>query len=420
MSAKKNVKRQDTLRQLLETAENKVLVELIEDLAIMLPEVRRECFEYLKAHVKLSPAQKETSDGEAVFALWDELGLDLEELDDYGGGDYNLVDHVLDLLYQMEEKLTKNKVPSEYRTNLLNEILPYIQSSNAGLDDDLYGIAYACCYNNDDLRRLAEAFEEMGRGWPIDHARRIYRKIGDNEKYLELRSLKMEVGADYHDLATFYWKQGEQEKAIKTAKDGLKKGVGRLDELREFLSDRAQETGDRKGYLNLQFEQTVDRLTFKKYQSFEKLCTRDEWGSYENAVLKKLDQAWDNEKLKIHMHRKEYDKALATLLKARYPYNSYGGEYELKVAAKLESRFPDKILGYYQSGLGNLNRSLTRKEYARKAKIMKKLRHMYVDIMNTPEKWTIFARQVKLDNKRRPAFQEEFGKAVPGWKALSY
>ena len=244
MSAKKNVKRHDPLRQLLETAENKVLVEIIEDLAIMFPEVRRECFEYLKAHVKLSPGQKETSDGEAVFALWGELEPDLEELDDYGGGDYSLADHVADLFYQIEEKLTKNKVPLEYRTNLLNEILPYIQSSNAGLDDQLYDVAYSCCYDNDDLRRLAGAFETIGNDWPIDHARRIYKRIGDNTKYLQLRALKMEFGLDYHDLATFYWKNGEEDKAINTVKDGLKKGVGRLDELREFLSDRAQETGD--------------------------------------------------------------------------------------------------------------------------------------------------------------------------------
>lgn len=418
MSARKKSTHQDPLRQMLEAAEKKILIELIEDLAIMRPEVRRECFEYLKEHVKLSPGQKETSEGEAISALWGELEPDLEELDEYGGGDYSLADHVADLLYQIQKKLTKNTVALEYRTDLLNEVLPYIRSSNAGLDDDLYGVAYACCCDNDDLRRLAMAFESMERDWPIDHARRIYRKIGDNEKYLALRALKMEVGLDYYDLATFWWEQGEKERAIKTAQDGLKKGDGRLEELRQFLSERAQETGDRKGYMQLQFEQTVDHLTLKKYRAFKKLCTKDEWGSYEDAILQKLDRTWNSEKLKIFMHRKEYDKALATLLKARYPYNSYGGEYELKVAAKLENLFPDKILGYYQSGLGNLNRSLTRKEYAMKAKVMVKVRHMYMDIMNTPEKWANFARQVKLDNKKRPAFQEEFTDAVPGWKVL--
>jgi hypothetical protein len=282
----------------------------------------------------------------------------------------------------------------------------------------LYDVAYSCCYDNEDWRRLAGDLAALKQDWPVNHARRIYKRIGDNKKYLQLRALKMEYGADYHDLATFYWEDGEKDKAIKIAQDGLKQGKGRMDELRRFLSDRSQETGDRKGYLQLQFDQTVDQLTFTKYQAFKKLCSKDEWGSYEQDILQCLNRAWDTEKLKIFMHRKEYDKALAILLKTRYPHNSFCSKYELLTAAKLETRFPDKILGFYLSGLGNLNHSLTRKEYARKAKRMKKVRHMYVDIMNTPKKWIRFARKVKLDNKRRPAFQEEFGKAVPGWEAL--
>ncbi len=415
MSAKKSVNHQDPLRQVLEVTDKKILVDLVEDLVMMHPDVRRECFDYLKAHVKLSPSQQKTSEGEAIFALWGELEPDLEELDDYGGGDYSLVDHVSDLLIEITKKLATKQVPPEYRTELLNEVLPYIQSSNAGLDDDLYDVAFACCYTDDDLCQLAGAFEKMGSEWPIDHARRIYRKIGDHEKYLALRALKMDVGADYNDLATFYWEQGEREKALLTANKGLAKGNGRLDELRQFLSDRALESGDRQGYLKLQFEQTVDHLTLEKYQAFMNICTKEEWVSYEDDVLKKLTQTWGNEQLKIRMHRKEYDNALATLLKAGYPYDSYSDVYKLQVAAKLEERFPEKILGYYQSGLGNLNRSLTRKEYAGKAMVMKKVRHMYVDIMNVPEQWLKFAGQVKLDNKKRPAFQEEMRNAVAGW-----
>ena len=170
MSANKKIKYQDPLRQLLEAAESKVLIDLIEDLALMLPEVRRECFEYLKSHVKLSPGQQETSDCETIFALWGELEPDLEELDDYGGGDYELVDSVSDLLDEIVQKLTKNTVPLDCRKDLLNEVLPYLQSSNAGLDDELYSVAYACCYDNEDLRRLAVAFEKIGSDWSIENA----------------------------------------------------------------------------------------------------------------------------------------------------------------------------------------------------------------------------------------------------------
>ena len=70
------------------------------------------------------------------------------------------------------------------------------------------------------------------------------------------------------------------------------------------------------------------------------------------------------------MLRKEYDKALALLMKTGYPYWGYGDDDELKAAANLEKRFPEQILNYYRSGLGSLNSSTDRKNYARKAKVM--------------------------------------------------
>ena len=48
----------------------------------------------------------------------------------------------------------------------------------------------------------------------------------------------------------------------------------------------------------------------------------------------------------------------------------------------------------------------------------RKVRHVWVDVLQQPEKWEAFARPLKLANKNRPAFQEEFTRAVPGWKTL--
>ena len=145
-----------------------------------------------------------------------------------------------------------------------------------------------------------------------------------------------------------------------------------LDEMLSCIQSsnkRAQETGASKGYLQLYLEQAIAQLTLKTYQEFKKFCTKDEWVYYEETILKKLDKAWGCERLLIHMYRKEYDKAMTLLLQERYPYNTYGGE-------------------------------------------------PYVDIVQTPEKWESFARKVKVDNKKRPAFQEEFGGVVPGWKTI--
>ena len=412
-------KKGDALTELLSAASHKVLSQLILKLATESPDVRRECFDYLKSQVSVSKALVQRSEGEAVLALWSQLAPDLEELDDYGGGDYATMDHVADLLYQIQERLDSREVDADSRQEILEVTLPFIESSNAGLDDMLYDVAYATCYDDDDLRSLAQDFEAMNGEWKKAHARRIYRRLGDRDKYLELRAQRMEYGADYHDLATFYWESGEKEKALQVAEKGLRKAKGRMDELRAFVTARAEETGDREKYMALQFDQATDALTLEKYQAFNKLCSAEEWSLFEPQILLRLKQAGAGNRLKIHMHRNEYDEALAILTKGRYPTSSWGGEYDIQAAQKLEKRNPEKILKYYLSGLGNLDHNAERKEYARKAGVMVKVRHMLVDVLGDEARWVKFASKIKKDNLRRPAFQQEFARAVPGWRELS-
>lgn len=409
----------DPLNNLLTSAGPEILRDLISALAIRHPEVRRECFEYLKAHVPLSTTQKQTSDGEVVLALWEELYPDLEEMDDCGGGDYDVVDHVGDLLGQIREKLAAGSVSHEVRQELLEEVLTFIESGNAGLDDELYDTAYAACREEAEWRWLACSFEAMKEGWPLDHARRIYRRLGDREKYLELRRLKMVSGSDYHDLAQFYWEEGNREQALAVAEDGLKKGQGRMDELRRFLADYALDTGDRERYLDLQFAQTIDSLTLDSYKTFEKICNPSEWERFESRIIARLESAWRQEKLKILMYRREHDQAVAVLTKERHPLHDWDGSEELKVAEQLERLFPEEILPYYISGLGNLNVNATRKEYARQAKVMASIRRVYLDILKSEKRWRDFAGNIKRKNLRRPALQEEFARALPGWRELS-
>jgi len=62
-----------------------------------------------------------------------------------------------------------------------------------------------------------------------------------------------------------------------------------------------------------------------------------------------------------------------------------------------------------------MNVNATRKEYARKAKVMAKIRRVYLDILKSEERWRDFTGKFKRANLRRPALQEECAGAMPGW-----
>ncbi len=151
----------DPLPTLLETASKAQLVDLVVRVAASHPAVRSKCLDYLNRHTALSHCQKKQSEGEKLLALWSELRPDLDELDEYSGGDYGADFHVSSLLQKISQALSRKKIEATYRQQLLDNVLPYIESGNAGLDDELYEVAYAACYNDDDWRSLAEAFARL-------------------------------------------------------------------------------------------------------------------------------------------------------------------------------------------------------------------------------------------------------------------
>ena len=105
----KKPKKADALVELLAAASSEVLTDLILELAAERPDVRRECFNFLKSHVSVSKALKKRSESKIALSLWSELAPDLNELDSYGGGDYATEDHAADLLDQIRTQLVPKK-----------------------------------------------------------------------------------------------------------------------------------------------------------------------------------------------------------------------------------------------------------------------------------------------------------------------
>jgi hypothetical protein len=141
----------------------------------------------------------------------------------------------------------------------------------------------------------------------------------------------------------------------------------------------------------------------------------------EKDVLAGLVLAFAGEKPEVRRECFKYLKKHAAL-----PQDEQGraeGEALMALWMELEpdlgERVPKEILVYYRSGLGDLRINRTRKEYTEQAAFMAKVRHMFVDVLKSPQEWEAFASPIKNANVRRPAFQEEMARMVPGWKDLA-
>ena len=413
----KNTKNEDPLISMLNAASKDDLIELIEALMGNDLSIRRICVNHLKEKVIVSSSVTADADASVALTLWHEVEPELSELDEYGGGDYKLMEDVGEGLYELYKKLKEVTLTDEDRYELLNEVMSYIESGNAGMDDSLYDIAYALCKNDESLKELAERFENLKRDWPIENARGIYRRIGEHKKYLELRLLEMKYGMDYYDLASYYWEIGEKSKAVDTAQKGMKFGQGRMDELKIFLAERAKEAGDRDTYLKYYFSQKTDSLTLSSYKEIKKECKKEEWEKYEPKLLKIMKKNFNIQAVKIHLYRQEYEAALQYFKKDRR-LSYYGSHEVFSVAEELENRYPEQILRFYKLFVGNLNTSATRKTYSENAVAVARVRRVIVDVMKKTDKWKKYALPIKLNNDRRPAFQDEFERVIPDWKGL--
>ena len=243
----------DVFEILLSKAESQLLKQLIRELVKSHKDVKRLCVDFLKRKINLKNDLEKDAQQESIVLLWDEIYDDLVEMDEYGGTDEETEDMIMDVLYEISQKLMNFSPDKELREMLLDDIMPLVESENSGMTDELMEVASSLCHTKEHWRDLAGRLEDIGDDFNRDNARDIYRMIGDDEKYLSLRLPDLISGVDYYELALFYWDKGQKKKAVEVAREGLEKGEGRLTELREFLSQRAKESGNKEEYIELQF-----------------------------------------------------------------------------------------------------------------------------------------------------------------------
>lgn len=407
------------LSDLIQKASKENLSDLIIKLCKSNKTIETKCIEYLMEQVEDTENLKAIAQAKIMMNIWNNLKRKLQKLDKYGGGHYRDEEWVNDQLYGIITILESEIIERKDRIKMLDLIRPFLRSGNAGMDDSLIEVAFATCYSKEDYLYLIDYLTGVYGDDNTRMIRSIYLRIGEPEKYLELRLKKMDRCWDYMEVVQFLEERGDTEQALEIAREGIDKAEGNIDKLQSYVAEKAMESGDRETYLTLQFERVSNYLTLKSYTRFEAICTTEEWKRYEPSLLDLLTKAYNGTQMEIYLYRKEYEKTLNILLSEKVKFTIYiDSDFELQIAKKLETHYPKEICNLYLTVLGPLDSSCKRDEYNKQAVIIERIRNIMIELLHDEECWKKYAREFKQRNKRRPAFHEECAIIMPDWRSI--
>ena len=235
---------------------------------------------------------------ELAFELWGNAESIISQFNEYGGGPDEDEEEACEYINELCDLIPK--LSWDTRREIVDEMLVQYHYGNSGFDDLLTDTCHEMCKEQEELLYLAEKFMSFGGRWDKNRAMSIYSQLGADEKYLEIRTESLEYGNDYLELAQYYEQQGNIDKALIYAHQGLKKGEGALNGLVSYLFDYYESKNDTKQLeslksfcetKNIHLEEIYNRL-FAYYK------TADDYEKAKEYILKSLKSSagtvWTN------------------------------------------------------------------------------------------------------------------------------
>lgn len=267
-----------------------------------------------------------------------------------------------------------------------------------------------------------------------------YLKLGETEKYLQIRKANLNREYQFLDLAEYWLGQND-----------LRGYVARLEKWLETLSADANPitllhhqrgnyyfpvrqsfgeflTGTTLKLLAQHYRENGDdtnlcrvlmaiarygigeiSFDFALYQEIETVATRlGTWATQRESLLE-LAKAKPMELARIYIYEHNWEAAIE-LAMDKISGNSYWGANNVPtlVAEEIKDRRPYEAIKIYQKLMQSHIDQRGRKEYATAATYAAEIKEIYLQILKTPLEWASFIQTVRKENTRLRALQEEF------------
>jgi len=450
-----------SLDETLRSLDRKELYNLVENLLERNPEVYRLILEWLNKKSKDlkdidSKRERMLLNDELLMEYWYKAEEIIDEFNEYGGGPEDDEMEASDCLDKISELIKKGNISTKGTFEFLDAAFVQYDYNNSGFEDVLMDVFFEICKTKEEWRYLVKKLSKHPSEWRNKLIMDIQKEhLRDDDAYLKMRKEDLHYGMDYWDLTEFYIGKGESKKAVEIAEEGLSKGDGRLTELFEFLSDyyakkkntinleRVVQYGlkkksDEKALLDRLFEYYKTQNDYENakkallkafeyvkgagyipqvrshahYGKMKRFLTEMDWKIIEPKIFKEIRERDLEDYLQICIDKGLKKEVVDILLNPPKKQSGirfgFDREYNFDTFAnQLEEEFPEDVIEYYwQKAYGNISGG-NRNTYYTATRYLKKIKHIYIDILENESMWNQRFSDLKTELKNRPAFLEE-------------
>ena len=307
---------------------------------------------------------------------------------------------------------------------------------------------FEMCKEEQEWLYLAERLLSFGGRWDKKLAMDIYSELGAGDEYLKIRQNSLEYGEDYLELAHYYEEEGDKDKALELAHTGLKKAVGYLGGLLEYLFDHYEEKRDTakleklkkfceskksnlemmygrlhdyyksisdyenaKKYILLKFGIVRGHELSKLYADIRVFLNQDDWNKCEAELFAALKEHDTAGYLNVCFDKGLKQEVLDFVMrqKAPFKFSYWSFDYD-EFADKLAVDYPHEIIEYYKNKaveLAEAGAGRDRINYKGAMRHLEKTKNIFTNILNDEPAWHNLLAGLRTTYQKRPAFMEE-------------
>lgn len=341
---------------------------------------------------------------------WAKAKETIAEFDCYGGGSEWDEENAYDELDRMTQLMESNEVSWTVRSKVLDEMLAFVASDNSGFTDSLVDIAVELCKEKEEKMYLADFLAQYGNSYYRKFASTIYRECGEDTKFLENQKAHLEYAEDYMELADYYKKKGDEEKALEIIWDGVRKGEGRLDGVYHYLFayyfDKRDEESLEKLYqesqkrnrdqdiiLKLMHQYYKDKGDFDRQKEtgiklFSCADVKDLYALYQNCKEELTEEDFAKEEKRILavvkkrnlavyfdiLMDKNETKEVIEYITGHQQYGGWGMDEGHYFSKRLSGQYPREVVEMYWNEVGVFVRMGKVENYRHAVKVLKEIR----------------------------------------------